>query len=125
MNLIPPEALVDELDPDWIPPSVPDFDCLDNTREWGPFFISWGRPLLWDPPLWPAITREVAPPWRRGLGIQVRFPGLPQLSHQGIFLPSKAVTIGVWWKGAPPQDFDKIPGKISSVEKVAHWHRPV
>lgn len=124
LSRIRENALLQEKDdPDWVPIETPDFDCLDNTKELGPFYLSFSRPFKWDPPLWPGITREVAPPWRRGIGIQLRFFGLPHVSQEGIFFESKAVTLGIWWRGKAPSNLKNPPPEVSSVDKVATWRR--
>lgn len=96
-------------DPDeneWVLPQLPSPDAVpDNTSSWGPLY-SW-RGFANPAQAWVsiAVTREITPPWRRGLGITLRRRG-------GV-----ARAVGLWWKGPPPRILSDSPAE-KNLQKV-------
>jgi hypothetical protein len=106
------QATANYEDPDeneWVLPPLPDLDSVpDNTSCFGPFYFWRGMSNPAQKWISIAITREITPPWRRGLGLTVR---------QGR-LSSDAKAIGIWKKGNPPRILSNSP-----VEK--NWRKVV
>lgn len=92
-----PDDFEDPEENEWRPPPLRDVKGLpDNTRCWGPLFFWRGEPNPRQLPVSVAITREITPPWRRGLGITLKRPG---------------VALGVWLAGPAPQILNKAPAE--------------
>jgi hypothetical protein len=88
---IHPDAYDDpEEDNDWVTPSLPDPKAVpDNTDSWWIFYRWRGAPNPAQRRVALAVTREITPPWRRGLGIVTR-------GKNG------ASAVGVWTRGKAP-----------------------
>jgi hypothetical protein len=87
-------------DPDeneWVLPDLPSPSSVpDNTSCFGPFYFWRGEANPAQAQISVAITREITPPWRRGLGI-VRRKG------------SSAKALGLWFRGRPPRILNESP----------------
>lgn len=94
----------DYLDPEsdeWNPPSVPVKDELPvNAHNWGAFYRWQGPVPRQQSVISVAITREIHPPWHRGLGLVIRWdrPSQPF-----------GYAIGIWKKGKPPRILSQEP----------------
>jgi hypothetical protein len=87
-----PDDYDDPEEDDWVLPLQPDPALLpDNTSSWGPLYFWRGCPNPKQLLVSIAVTREISPPWRRGLGIVVRN-----------WKATKGVAIGLWVAGPPP-----------------------
>lgn len=89
-----PDSLGDPEDPEtenlWVLPSPPDPSSVpDNTKSWWIFYFWRGEPNPWQRVVSVAITREITPPWRRGLGIMAK-------RH-------RACALGIWLPGQAPR----------------------
>lgn len=95
---IHPDALEDPEDEnEWVLPSLPDPTSVpDNTKSWHALYFWRGQPRLEQMPVALAITREILPPWRRGVGIMVR--------HR-----QRAFAVGLWFPGEEPQILSGAP----------------
>ena len=93
-------------DPDeneWVLPPLPSLDSVpDNTSCFGPFFRWHGFANPSQAKVSIALTREITPPWRRGLGITLR-----SSRSKG----SHARAVGVWWRGRPPRILQDEPAE--------------
>jgi hypothetical protein len=86
---------------DWILPDIPNPASVpDNTSCFGPLYFWRGVANPAQARISVAVTREITPPWRRGLGITVRG------SHAK---GSKSYAVGLWWPGKPPQILTGAP----------------
>lgn len=114
---IHPDAYDDpEEDNEWVTPSLPDPTAgPDNTGCWWIFYRWRGAP---NPAQWRvslAVTREITPPWRRGLGIMGR-----RKDH--------AYAFGVWTPGGEPRILRQTPAEKNWQEVVTradHLERAV
>ena len=101
------EVLWDEDEPDWV--FTESFNNLeDNTHSWGPLYF-WRGPAAskrW--PLFVALTREVSPPWRRGMGLGLRY----SVKH--------AMAVGMWKRGSDPH---QVPSEQSVTRTVRRSRR--
>ena len=100
-------------DPDeneWVLPDLPSPTSVpDNTSSWGPLYFWRGVANPAQSRVSIALTREITPPWRRGLGISVR------RSHSS---GGGARAVGLWFRGRPPRILSDSP-----VEQ--DWHEVV
>jgi hypothetical protein len=94
-------TLYDYEDPEennWVLPSPPDLASVpDNTSCFGPLYFWRGFANPAQTRVSIAVTREITPPWRRGLGISVRRSG------------SRGVAVGLWFRSRPPQILSEAP----------------
>jgi hypothetical protein len=91
---------------EWVLPSLPDASSVpDNTESWWIFYHWSGQPNPRQRRLSVALTREITPPWRRGLGIMLR------KKHH-------AFALGVWIRG-------KAPRILSTSPLERDWHETV
>ena len=104
---IHPDASYDDPEENlWVLPSLPPPTSVpDNTKSWWIFYVWSGQPNPWQRRMSVAITREIMPPWRRGMGIMSR------RSH-------RAVAFGVWFRGREPRILTTAPAEKS-------WHDTV
>jgi len=87
----------------WVLPSLPDASSVpDNTKSWWVFYFWHGAANPHQRHVSVAVTREITPPWRRGLGIMVT-------------KKPRAFAVGVWLRGKAPRILSDSP-----VEK--DWH---
>jgi hypothetical protein len=97
---IHPDAYDDPEENEWVLPEIPSLDSVpDNTSTWGPWYLWRGPANPAQAPLSLAVTREITPPWRRGLGLVLRH------RHQ------QAWAFGLWFRGPEPQILSKAPGE--------------
>jgi hypothetical protein len=91
-------------DPDeneWVLPETPSLTSVpDNTSSWGPLYFWRGIANPAQSRVSVAVTREITPPWRRGLGITVR------RSHSS---GGAARAVGLWFRGRPPRILSDAP----------------
>lgn len=89
----------------WVLPSLPDPASVpDNTSCFGPFYFWRGVANPAQARVSVAVTREITPPWRRGLGVTVR------RSHaKGL----KAYAVGMWWPGKAPRILTEAPVELA------------
>jgi|SRR5215831_1665684 len=81
----------------WVLPSLPDPTSVpDNTKSWWIFYSWAGEPNPWQRRVSVAITREILPPWRRGLGIMWR-------------RSTRAYALGIWTPGQAPRILSDSP----------------
>ena len=103
MEIHPDPAYDDPEENRWVLPSLPDASSVpDNTSSWWVFYRWRGQPNPRQRPVSVAVTREITPPWRRGLGIMLR-------------KKSNAFAVGVWLRGKEPRILSDSP-----LEK--DWH---
>jgi hypothetical protein len=111
-ELLDPRYDDPEADEDWILPSRPLEENLeDNTSCWGPLY-AWRGPI--NPrqhPLAIALTREITPPWRRGMGITWR----TSASH--------GRAVGLWFKGRPPAILSQPPAEQDATKVIQRANR--
>jgi hypothetical protein len=82
-------------DSDWDLPAVPTDEGLpDNTASWGPFYRWQGEIRPSQSVLSIALTREITPPWRRGVGLVIRWDR--PFQHYGY-------AVGIWKRGKAPR----------------------
>ena len=94
---IHPDSYEDPEENNWILPSLPDASSVpDNTSSFWIFYFWRGLPNPRQHRLSVALTREITPPWRRGLGIMLR-----KKQH--------AVALGVWIRGKAPRILSDSP----------------
>lgn len=96
-----PDEYDDPEENDWVLPSAPDpVSVPENTSNFGPLYF-W-RGVANPAQAWVsvAVTREVTPPWRRGVGLVVR------RSHAK---GSRAYAAGIWWPGQAPRILSQAP----------------
>jgi len=92
-----PDAYDDDLEEDWVTPSLPDPTALpDNTGTWWIFYRWRGVPNPAQHRVALAVTREITPPWRRGFGIVLR------RKH-------RAHAFGIWTHGKEPRILSASP----------------
>jgi hypothetical protein len=92
-----PDDYEDPEENEWRLPSLADASRLpDNTKCWGPLFLWRGTPNPRQLLVSIAITREITPPWRRGLGITLKRVG---------------VAFGVWLAGPQPRILSQPPAE--------------
>jgi hypothetical protein len=104
-----PDDFEDPEENEWTLPQLPDVNRLpDNTACWGPFFLWRGVPNRRQLPVSIAITREITPPWRRGLGIALKWPG---------------VAFGLWLAGPEPRILSRAPAEENWRDVVARAKR--
>jgi hypothetical protein len=100
----------DSRDPEeneWVLPSLPDASSVpDNTKSWWALYFWSGQPNPHQRWLSIALTREITPPWRRGLGIMLR------KKH-------RASALGVWIRGKAPRILSDSPLERDLHETVA------
>ena len=83
----------------WVLPRSPNpLSVPDNTKSWWVFYTWRGEPNPSQRHLSIAITREITPPWRRGLGIMWR------RKH-------RASALGVWIRGHAPRILSDSPSE--------------
>lgn len=92
---------------DWVLPQLPDASLVpDNTSSWWILYFWHGPANPWQHRLSIAVTREILPPWRRGLGIMLRKK--PQ-----------AFAVGVWLRGKEPRILSDSPLEMSVQDVVS------
>jgi hypothetical protein len=83
---------------EWVLPDLPSPDSVpDNTSCFGPLYFWRGDANPAQRKVAVAVTREITPPWRRGLGVTIR-------SSEGL-----ARAFGLWWRGKPPRILSEAP----------------
>jgi len=89
---IHPDAYVDpEENDEWILPKLPDPRSVpDNTSSFLIFYSWQGQPNPRQRRISIALTREILPPWRRGVGIMCRWS-------------QRAYAVGIWTPGKAPR----------------------
>lgn len=86
---------------EWVLPELPSLDSVpDNTSCWGPLYFWRGVANPAQKIVTIALTREITPPWRRGLGVTVR-----RSRSKG----AKARAVGVWLRGREPRILSEPP----------------
>jgi hypothetical protein len=104
-----PDDFEDPEENEWRLPTLQDINRLpDNTRCWGPFYFWQGTPNPRQLPVSVALTREITPPWRRGLGISLKWPGL---------------ALGIWFAGPAPRILHDAPAEKDWRRVVARANR--
>lgn len=104
-----PDDFEDPEENNWKLPSLPDVTRLpDNTKCWGPLFLWRGMPNPRQFPVSVALTREITPPWRRGLGVVFKWPG---------------VAFGFWRAGPAPRILRGAPAEKDWRKVVARANR--
>lgn len=89
---------------DWVLPQLPDLASVpDNTSCIGPLYFWRGDANPAQARISVAVTREITPPWRRGLGVTVR-----GAHAKG----SKAYAVGMWWRGKAPRILTQAPTEL-------------
>jgi hypothetical protein len=95
----------------WVLPSLPDPHSVpDNTSCFGPLYFWRGVPNPRQTRVSVAVTREITPPWRRGLGLSYRTS-----RARGA---TKAWAFGIWIRG-------KVPRILSESPLVRDWQQVV
>jgi len=106
----PPAYEDPEDENNWVLPSLPDASSVpDNTSSWWVLYRWHGEA---NPHQWPvsvSVTREILPPWRRGLGIMVR-------------KKPRAFALGVWFRGKAPRILSDSPLEKDLAQTVARAH---
>lgn len=91
-------------DPDenqWVLPQIPSPTSVpDNTTCWGPLYFWRGFANPHQARIAIAVTREITPPWRRGLGVTLRRSRSKNYA---------ARAVGVWFKGQAPRILSESP----------------
>jgi hypothetical protein len=89
-ELHPDVCYEDPEENDWQIPILPNPSQLpDNTSSWGPFYLWQGRARGRQWPVSVAVTHEISPPWRRGLGVVWRLRR-GRCRALGLWLPGQA-----------------------------------
>lgn len=105
--LHPDDSYEDPEENNWVLPSLPDPSSVpDNTKSWWILYSWSGEPNPWQRRVSVAVTREILPPWRRGLGIMLR-------------KKSRAFALGVWIRGKAPRILNDSPLERDLHETVA------
>jgi hypothetical protein len=97
---IHPDAFEDpETENRWVLPSLPNPASVpDNTKSAWIFYFWSGAPNPWQRRISVAITREITPPWRRGIGIMCRGS-------------RTAWAAGIWVRGTAPRILTDTPAE--------------
>ena|SRR5215467_5616892 len=103
----PPAYEDPESENNWVLPSLPDASAVpDNTSSWWVLYTWHGEANPHQRWLSVAVTREILPPWRRGLGIMLR-------------KKPRAFALGVWLRGQAPRILSDSPLERDLAQTVA------
>jgi hypothetical protein len=110
-----PDGYEDPEENNWVLPSLPDPASVpDNTSSWGPFYFWHGLVNPAQARVSVAVTREITPPWRRGLGISLRRKRATQ---------TRGLAVGIWLAGREPTLLSEPPPEKDWREVVSRANR--